>query len=50
MHSSLSADANMSLGRGVGADAYVAKFEPKELSNKLVEILNHKTKALENNS
>jgi len=50
MHSSLSADANMSLGRGVGADAYVAKFEPKELSNKLVEILNHGSKALENNS
>jgi two-component system chemotaxis response regulator CheV len=46
MHSSLSAEANMSLGRGVGADAYVAKFEPKELSNKLVEILNHNTKAL----
>jgi two-component system chemotaxis response regulator CheV len=50
MHSSLSADANMSLGRGVGADAYVAKFEPKELSNKLVELLTHGTKSLENKS
>jgi two-component system chemotaxis response regulator CheV len=50
MHSSLSADANMSLGKGVGADAYVAKFEPKELSNKLIDILTHETKAIENNS
>jgi two-component system chemotaxis response regulator CheV len=48
MHSSLSADANMSLGRGVGADAYVAKFEPRELSNKLVEILTESKPALEN--
>lgn len=50
MHSSLSADANMSLGKGVGADAYVAKFEPKELSNKLTDILTHDSKAIENNS
>ena len=50
MHSSLSAEANMSLGKGVGADAYVAKFEPKELSNKLVEILTHNKPALENKS
>ncbi len=39
MHSSLSADANMELGRGVGADAYVAKFEPLELAAKLHELL-----------
>jgi two-component system chemotaxis response regulator CheV len=39
MHSSLSADANMELGRGVGADAYVAKFEPLELAAKLDELL-----------
>ncbi len=39
MHSSLSADANMELGRGVGADAYVAKFEPVELAAKLHELL-----------
>ena len=50
MHSSLSAEANMSLGKGVGADAYVAKFEPRELSAKLVEILTHKKPALENKS
>jgi len=31
MHSSLSADANMNLGKTVGADAYVAKFDPQEL-------------------
>jgi two-component system chemotaxis response regulator CheV len=40
MHSSLSADANMALGKGVGADAYVPKFEPTELSAKLHEIIN----------
>ncbi|MCU7843369.1 MAG: chemotaxis protein [Candidatus Thiodiazotropha sp. (ex Monitilora ramsayi)] len=39
MHSSLSADANMALGRGVGADAYVPKFEPTELAAKLNEII-----------
>lgn len=50
MHSSLSNEANMSLGKGVGADAYVAKFEPRELSNKLVETLNNGKKALENKS
>jgi len=35
MHSSLSADANRTLGEGVGADAYVAKFEPLELAKVL---------------
>lgn len=50
MHSSLSAEANMSLGKGVGADAYVAKFEPRELSNKLVEMLGQSDPALENKS
>jgi len=47
MHSSLSAEANKSLGKGVGADDYVAKFEPVELSNKLVELLSIKKSALE---
>jgi len=48
MHSSLSADANMSLGKGVGADAYVAKFEPLELSETLIGILkSQQKKALE---
>jgi len=45
MHSSLSADANQALGKGVGADAYVPKFEPVELAAKLQEmILGAKTK------
>ncbi len=39
MHSSLSADANQELGKGVGADAYVPKFQPVELAAKLQEIL-----------
>jgi two-component system chemotaxis response regulator CheV len=39
MHSSLSADANMALGKGMGADAYVPKFEPTELSAKLHEMI-----------
>ncbi len=33
MHSSLSADANKNLGESVGADAYVSKFQPDELSS-----------------
>ena len=33
MHSSLSADANHSLGTAVGADLYVPKFQPQELAN-----------------
>ena len=32
MHSSLTADANISMGKAVGADAYVPKFQPKELA------------------
>ena len=32
MHSSLSADANISIGKNVGADVYVPKFDPHELS------------------
>lgn len=32
MHSSLTAEANRSLGKAVGADAYVPKFEPRELA------------------
>ncbi|MCW8882610.1 MAG: chemotaxis protein [Sedimenticola sp.] len=39
MHSSLSADANQELGKGVGADAYVPKFQPIELAAKLKEVL-----------
>ena len=43
MHSSLSADANQLLGKSVGVDAYVPKFQPIELSHKICEILNQKT-------
>jgi len=39
MHSSLSANANMALGKGMGADAYVAKFEPTELAIKVRELI-----------
>ena len=36
MHSSLSADANVALGRSVGVNAYVPKFDPQELSKTLL--------------
>lgn len=39
MHSSLSADANVSIGKQVGADAYVPKFDPQELANVLKSVL-----------
>lgn len=32
MHSSLTAVANQAMGRGVGSDAYVSKFQPRELA------------------
>jgi len=35
MHSSLTATANMDMGKGVGADAYVPKFQPRELAETL---------------
>lgn len=40
MHSSLTAEANQALGKGVGADAYVPKFKPTELSATLDEMIN----------
>ena len=39
MHSSLTAGQNQDLGRNVGADAYVSKFQPRELSAKLEEMI-----------
>ena len=42
MHSSLSADANVSMGKTVGADIYVAKFSTKELSD-AVKLLHNKS-------
>ncbi|MBW6475720.1 MAG: chemotaxis protein [Chromatiales bacterium] len=35
MHSSLSSEANISIGTQVGADAYVPKFDPQELARVL---------------
>jgi len=35
MHSSLTATANMAMGKSVGADEYVPKFEPKQLASTL---------------
>ena len=40
MHSSLTSEANQALGEGVGADAYVAKFEPKELAKTFGALIN----------
>jgi two-component system chemotaxis response regulator CheV len=39
MHSSLTAQANQAMGRGVGADAYVSKFDARELSGTLEHFL-----------
>ncbi len=39
MHSSLSAEANMNLGRAVGADYYVPKFSPLDLNKTLREAI-----------
>lgn len=39
MHSSLSGDANQHLGRSVGVDEYVPKFEPHKLAEVLTRLL-----------
>jgi two-component system chemotaxis response regulator CheV len=39
MHSSLSSASNQQLGKAVGVDAYVAKFEPQKLAQKLAQLL-----------
>ena len=39
MHSSLTSDTNQELGKGVGADAYVSKFDPRALAKVLVEVV-----------
>ncbi|MDX1811603.1 MAG: chemotaxis protein [Gammaproteobacteria bacterium] len=50
MHSSLSADANVSMGKTVGADIYIAKFSNTELSEAVKELqLLHKKK-MDNNA
>ncbi len=45
MHSSLTADANMSMGKSVGADAYVPKFQPRELAATLTEFFDKQNAA-----
>lgn len=40
MHSSLSSEANHAMGRSVGVDAYVAKFDAAVLANTLRPLLN----------
>ena len=39
MHSSLSSEANRSMGKSVGVDAYVAKFDPDELGREIASRL-----------
>ncbi len=39
MHSSLSGDSNQQLGRSVGVDEYVSKFEPHRLATTLARLL-----------
>jgi two-component system chemotaxis response regulator CheV len=39
MHSSLSSEANRTMGQRVGVDAYVAKFDPAVLADTLVALL-----------
>lgn len=39
MHSSLSSDANQQLGRSVGVDDYIPKFEPHKLAATLTQLL-----------
>jgi len=39
MHSSLSGDSNQQLGKSVGVDEYVSKFEPQRLADTLTRLL-----------
>ena len=39
MHSSLSSSANQQLGKAVGVDEYVPKFEPNKLAQTLTRLL-----------
>jgi two-component system chemotaxis response regulator CheV len=47
MHSSLSGMSNQQLGRSVGVDEYVAKFEPQRLAEVLRRIIQQRTAARE---
>lgn len=44
MHSSLTAAANQAMGKGVGADAYVPKFQPRDLADTLEEFFEKQIK------
>ncbi len=46
MHSSLSAEANIALGRSVGVDAYVPKFDPHELTKTLMPYIDGTKEAI----
>ena len=46
MHSSLSADTNMALGKQVGADHYLPKFDPVELSKAVLNYITPSTQML----
>jgi two-component system, chemotaxis family, chemotaxis protein CheV len=41
MHSSLSSEANRSMGKSVGVDAYFAKFDPRILADTLRPLIGH---------
>ncbi|MHB1291727.1 MAG: chemotaxis protein [Sulfuricella sp.] len=44
MHSSLSSEANQQLGRAVGVDDYIPKFEPHKLATTLTQLLSEPLK------
>jgi two-component system chemotaxis response regulator CheV len=41
MHSSLSSEANRAMGKSVGVDAYVAKFDADVLADSIRPMLRH---------
>ena len=45
MHSSLSSEANAAIGRSVGADFYIPKFNPKSLNDVLMPIISPASEA-----
>lgn len=47
MHSSLSADANVALGKSVGVNAYVPKFDPRILARTILPYLDGDTSAIQ---
>jgi two-component system chemotaxis response regulator CheV len=45
MHSSLSSSSNQQLGRSVGVDEYVSKFEAQRLAETLTRVINSRLAA-----